>query len=368
MMRSGIRTASLLVLCAAVSTSAGCGDSSPGLTRSRDTAAASSGTAAAAPSGTPAPAPAAVKTASSPTDACGWIPVADVEQMVGMLEGPPRAEGDECIYPLAQKSPAFAQMRRGLGADDPQNFQDTVRLAVDLSANSIRDLAAGAVAKMFAREFGEGPSQPAKNAVPPPGWDAVTGLPYTFIGRVGHIQITVFSPPELKTETQMALAAKVRDAIPDLPFPADSSYQLMPLGVDRNPCELLTRAEAEAVLGPLTVAPYRAVENGARVFERGNACAYYSAGHRAFVVIPEWTDGAMTFKLSKGVGGFIGAVVPLDKTAIEGPWDEGRVDGTTGMLMFLKGDRNLRVDYLTSSTDRAGALKLAATAMQRLGS
>jgi hypothetical protein len=40
----------------------------------------------------------------------------------------------------------------------------------------------------------------------------------------------------------------------------------------------------------------------------------------------------------------------------------------TGKLQFLKGDRLLEVHYMTSSTDRKGAVKLAAQAMQRISS
>jgi hypothetical protein len=53
---------------------------------------------------------------------------------------------------------------------------------------------------------------------------------------------------------------------------------------------------------------------------------------------------------------------------LEGPWDRGQVNGSTGALLFLKGDRLLQVDYRISSADRAGALKLAAQAVQRLAS
>jgi hypothetical protein len=361
-----LRPAAAILLSAAFTAAIGCGGSSPGSTEASGGAAATGGG-----SSTPAP---AVKTASLPDNACGYVPAADVEQIVGKLSGPPSEVGGECVYPLAQKSEAFAalaEMRQRFREgkpDDDSDFKDIVRVGVDVTADVTGDLAIGAVAKMFAKELGQNPSEAGKKDPPPAGWDAVTGLPYTFVGRAGHIQVSVFSPPEIKQEMQMAVAAKFRDAIPDLPFPTDNPYQVVRLGGDRNPCDLLTRAEAEAVLGPLVVAPYRAIEDSSLVYEKGHACAFYTAGHRAFVITPEFTDGASTYKLSKGLGGLIGAVVPLEKAAIEGPWDEGRVDGTTGALMFLKGDRYLRVDYLTSSTDRAGALKLAATAMQRLGS
>jgi hypothetical protein len=191
-------------------------------------------------------------------------------------------------------------------------------------------------------------------------------MPYTWIGRAGHISISVFSPPEIGDDKKMALAARVRDAVPDLPFAAENTYQVITLGPDRNPCDLLTRAEAEAVLGNLVVDPYRAIEDTPRAYEKGKACAYYTAGHRAFVMTAEFSDGATTYNMGAGLGSLVGAVVPLEKAALQGPWDKGRVDGTTGALIFLKGDRYLRVDYLTSSTDRAGALKLAAQAVERL--
>ncbi len=81
-----------------------------------------------------------------------------------------------------------------------------------------------------------------------------------------------------------------------------------------------------------------------------------------------WSDGESEFKLEKGMGGLLGQVLPQENAALEGPWDKATISGSTGALLVLKGDRLLRVDYLTSSTDRAGALKLAAQAMQRLAS
>ena len=318
---------------------------------------------------------ASVKTASVPSDACGWIAASDVEQVIGKLEGAPRAAGNECTYTLVEKSASFArllEMRKQFGGGDAgdHDFQDVVKVAVDLSGGSITaDLAGAAVGRMFAKEFGLSGSDVGKKAPPPPGWDKVGGMPYTWIGRVGHISISVFSPPEISNETKMALAARVRDRIPDLPFPAENTYQIVSLGgADRSPCDLLTRSEAEAVLGALVVEPYRSIEDTSFVYEKGNACAYFTPGHRAFVLTPEWSDGATTFNMSRGIGGLIGAAVPLEKTRLEGPWDNGMVDGMTGALMFLKGERMLRVDYLTSGTDRDGALKLAALAMQRLAS
>src|SRR5688572_192386 len=100
MIRLESHRVSALVVLAAVTIAAGCGQSGSNE--------AASGTAPRADASSPA-AP-AVKTASSPSDACGWIPAAEVEAVIGKLAGPPRAAGDECVYPLAQKSESFAKL------------------------------------------------------------------------------------------------------------------------------------------------------------------------------------------------------------------------------------------------------------------
>jgi hypothetical protein len=50
---------------------------------------------------------------------------------------------------------------------------------------------------------------------------------------------------------------------------------------------------------------------------------------------------------------------------LEGPWDDVMQD-MYGKLRFLKGDRMLEMVWVTSDADRAGALRLAATALGRL--
>ena len=74
--------------------------------------------------------------------------------------------------------------------------------------------------------------------------------------------------------------------------------------------------------------------------------------------------------MAKGVGGLVGSVAPDDTAAaadtLEGPWEEAAASGTTGHMYFLKNDRMLEVVFVTSSTDRAGALRLARAAMEKL--
>jgi hypothetical protein len=191
------------------------------------------------------------------------------------------------------------------------------------------------------------------------------------MGRIGHISITVQGKaPDVPTELMQTLAARVRDRIPDLPFPATNPYQVIQLGEHGDPCSLLTRAEAEAVLGKLVVDPYRSSSYYPPLAHpEGHSCAYFTAGHHVFVVSPTWQDGKQDFAMEKGIGGLVGMVMPQDQvTVIKGPWDKAQISNMTGTLQFLKGDRLLEVNYVTSSTDRKGAVKLAAQAMPRLAS
>lgn len=227
MTRSICRIASATLAIAVLTAHAGCGQSPSG---------GDSATGGGAPAAGSNPSPPAVKTASKPGDACAWVPVADVEEIVGKLDAPPRAAGNECIYTLAEKSATFTGMvefRRKMREidgiksrdDDDRDLASLLRVTVDPKGGSIvGDLATKAVGKMFAKELGQRPSEAAQKDAPPAGWDAVGGLPYTWIGRVGHISISVYSPPEIATEKKLELAARVRDCIPDLPFPAENTY------------------------------------------------------------------------------------------------------------------------------------------------
>jgi hypothetical protein len=92
-----------------------------------------------------------------------------------------------------------------------------------------------------------------------------------------------------------------------------------------------------------------------------------SAGGTVFRAV---FTGKMMFGMARGVGGIAGGVMPDDTAAaadtVEGPWEEAAANGMTGQLYFLKGDRMLEIGYLTSSTDRAGAVRLARTAVEKL--
>lgn len=326
-----------------------------------------------------------VRTATAPADACAWIPAAEAAAVLGPLDGEPTVvrslerpdpdpRGAACRYLLADKP------RVGIGA---------VVLQVDLSGAVIQERVGASMAEGFrqitqAGTAAEGSPPPAAEAAPP-GWDRVgklwTGY-NTFSGRIGHVAVLAMSlTPDLPAERTAALATRARDAIPDLPFllPPDPELEAMaraagspldaePVGPD--PCALLSPAQAEPVLGKLVVPPYRSAGDSPLAVRNGSSCTYFTAGHRAFTVKPHWSSGKMLFEMAKGVGGLVGSVAPDDTAAaadtLEGPWEEAAANGTTGQLYFLKNDRMLEVNFVTSSTDRAGAVLLARAAMEKL--
>lgn len=163
----------------------------------------------------------------------------------------------------------------------------------------------------------------------------------------------------------IALAAALVDRIPDLPFtenPADPAVP--PQGPD--PCVLITRQEAEAVLGPLLVAPYRSRKATALVYGSGPSCSYFSGKHRALVVTPMWRMGADMFRMLGGVAtvvaGKLGGTAAPD--TLEGNWDQLST-GTDGTLKVLKGDKMLRLQFKSSGASLDNAVALVRVALTR---
>lgn len=371
-----------LVCVAAISAAVACGGNEAGKAGDPAKDAASAG-------GPEAQAQPSVRTASLPDDPCGWLSPADVEAAVGKLAEPP-ARKDGCRYTLvlpdevrAKRQAAverFEQFRARFNTEVPTfhgpmaNYERNpgsyaVSVSVDVRGDMAGEMGMQAARSWLASEAGAAaPERPA----PPEGWDAATRVPYGFFGRVGHVNVTVQGQaPDVPLDVMQRLAAAVRDRVPDLPFRATNPYQIMQLsGGDKNPCSLLTRAEAEAVLGPLVVDPYRSSsQHPPLALDEGHACAYFTKGHRVFVLSPTWSGGEESYRMEKGIGGLIGQVMPQQELVVfKGFWDEAQVSRGTGALLFLKADRLLEAHYLMSGASRGGAVKLAATAMRRLAS
>ena len=330
---------------------------------------------------------AATRTAARPADVCGWIPAAEVAAIVGPLSGQPRPSQDGCVYPLpldsttARRRAKALEVRRKLEekfgkSDIPMMQPEESAVIVDVQVYADPSGARGAAAGMalMAQQLGTDSAATARaaaSAPPPPlpGWDW-TNPPTrrSFSGGLGHLTVKVTAHAEQVTrEHSAAIGTRVRDRIPDLPFA--SQRPAAPAGPD--PCVLLTAREAEAVLGPLIVPPYRSDEHTPLAMDQGKSCSYFTAGHHGLVLTPTWEYGESSMKAMRGIGGLLEGIAPgLHNDAADtldtGPWDDAGADPATGQLYFLKGDRLLELGYLVSSTDMDGAVRLAQIAIGRL--
>ena len=331
-----------------------------------------------------------IKTATLPADPCEVIPAADVEAVMGSKLAEPPKKADGCLYVLeipeavaakrAQAKEMQEKIRQafaklGTPPEEPQGvmanaMNDPRSYAVTVSVDVRGEVTGETGQDMAFKQLGLGGADPdsAKTEVTkgPNDWDDARRISYLFTGRVGHLRVSVEGQsPDVPREPMQKLAEVVRDRIPDLPFGVTNPYQVIQRG-EKDPCSLLTRAEAEAVLGPLAMDPYRSSSNWPPLAHgKGFACAYYTAGHHVFALAPQWQDGAQSFKIEKGIGGLVGLVAPQESVVIKGPWDQTQTGGS-GALLFLKGDQLLEVHYRTSRATRADAIKLAAIAMPRL--
>lgn len=315
--------------------------------------------------------------AKAPDDPCQWLSADEVQAILGSFNAPPvrvrpgfenpspDPYGTGCLYTLPLR---------------PQMGTGTVTLSVALQSGAHADLASAAFKSLFS-SFGAAPDTVTRSASQS-GWDHETRLGTTYLARIGHIGVQVdrgtFEIPEEKAKQ---LAVAVRDKMADRPFanPVDPMLDSVlkmagspnrPPAQGPDPCALLTRAEAEAVLGPLTVPPYRSASGSPLWDAYGDSCSYFTGnGHRALTIMPIWSQGKVTFQMAAGMGGLAANMTGVDEgvaaDTLEGPWDDVMQD-MFGMLRFLKGDRMLEVTWVPSNTDRAGALRLAATALGRL--
>jgi len=354
--------------------------------------AAAAGTVGSAPAA--APAASAVRTAARPADACGWISAAEVTKIVGPLTAAPYPTEDGCVYPLpldtaaARRHDELVELRRQLAerygkSDLPEVEPDTSGVIVDVVLYSDPTMARGvgaALAKIghdmcddsasknmpWCRAAERSASSPA---APPPGWDRSNDPPSpSFFGQVGHIVVDVkVHAAKVTREQSVAIANRIRDAMPDLPFPATRPANV----AGPDPCVLLKVEEVEAVLGKLVVPPYRSDEETPLAMAQGKSCSYLTAGHHALVLTPTWEYGGMAFDGMRAVGGLIERVAPVlhddaADTLDTGPWEDAAGDPATGQLYFLKGDRALELGFLVSSTGFDGAVRLARIAVGRL--
>jgi hypothetical protein len=198
-------------------------------------------------------------------------------------------------------------------------------------------------------------------------WDFVSVIPGGLVAaKKGRIGIELVAPPGM-TKRAMQLASAIVDGIPDLPFAQDPADPAATPGSAPDPCALITRQEAEALMGPLATAPFRSHKSTALAYGAGTSCTYFTGKHRALVVTPTLRRGATLFQMAGGVSrmvaGAVGGTAAPD--TLDGPWDQ-IATGPNGSLNVLKDDKMLSMQFQSSSASYMTAIRLARLAIPRL--
>lgn len=295
---------------------------------------------------------------------CDLIPRDEIERIAGPLDGEPTPEDRGCWYYVVVDTTTAEWKQLREGAERAR--------ASGMDARAVamyHPTRAGIYAEVDVR--GEGMAADERAEGTPAGWDEVgaSRSGAVFNGRTGHVRVSVkVQQLDLPPDTVLAIANRVRDRVPEGPMmhPAADRSGRMPPGQD--PCSVLTRSEAEEVLGSLVADPFRTRERTPLADPSGKSCAYLTAGHRVLVLTPVWNYGGIELSAARMVGGMVKQVADLpgiEGDTLEGAWDEAVVD-LAGELLLRKGGRVLGVRYLMSSTDATGAIRLAERALGRM--
>ena len=297
-------------------------------------------------------------------DPCSLLPIDDAKRLLGPLSGPPwrarnlddttsKSDGSTCVYPLKAR----------------ENVAEHSAIALELKIDGAIGFEAGAammngVAKGLLGSLGVKTADGARHDVD--GWDYLGGFTDRMAARVGHVAIAAkWERARGAADSLLEIMAIMRDHIPDSPFRSDERGSK---GADGDACSLLTREEAEAVVGKLVVPPYHSRNLTGLADSDGDACTYYTSRHHVLSIAPSWSHGKQLFKLNAGLSQGVQSKVGVTGEAadtLEGNWDQAAAN-MGGDLYFLKGDRMLAISYRMSATDKAGALKLASSALERL--
>ncbi len=135
----------------------------------------------------------------------------------------------------------------------------------------------------------------------------------------------------------------------------------------RDPCTLVSRAEAEQLIGHLRSDPYRVGGDG-KPSPTSSTCYYQADDGRNFTIDASFDGGKVAMAA-------VGLITPLIDQAFKGnasavdtadvDWDEARW-AWPGSLHVLKGDAFLDIDTGGSRTGLVGAVRLAGFAVKRL--
>lgn len=136
-----------------------------------------------------------------------------------------------------------------------------------------------------------------------------------------------------------------------------------------DPCSVLPRAEAEAVIGPLAGDPYRTTDDPGQPDPAGRFCVYRTAEGRPVKLGARWVRGAMEFHMANGTGRLLDQVGRTHTAwagdTLNGPWDQAAVT-PPGTLWALKGDELVWIDYSTTRGGLADGVRLVTAALPHL--
>lgn len=143
---------------------------------------------------------------------------------------------------------------------------------------------------------------------------------------------------------------------------------LLTLIAPKDPCALVSRAEAERLLGPLRHPPYRVGGTSREANATGHACRYESRTGRRFVLEPTWDDAKMQMGILASMGRLVEQAIPTDSgqaDTLEGRWDEFRM--LPGDNIYARhGNDMVQVDYNGSGIGLEGAARVAHIALGRI--
>jgi len=320
-----------------------------------------------APANAPAPAqpktpPKGLTTINGGEEPCALFPRDDATRMIGPFDGQPwiaksMSDTKQFAGGILETTHLACMVRFAPRPGVPAGSIFAVEVLLD-GAISFETGAAemNGAARNMLNLIGAKTADGAQHAVD--GWDYLGAYPREMTGRIGHVAFHAdWEGVAVSLDSVEKILVKMRDAMFDLPHTA-----LIPGSVagENDPCSLVSRGEAEAILGPLAVPPYESRDFSAFADSAGTGCSFYSKNHHVLSIRPWWSHGKAVFNV-------IGATKPIASPiiGIYDAWEKAASD-PVGNFYFLKGDQLLGVTWKTSTTDQNGAIRIAAVAMRKL--
>jgi hypothetical protein len=141
------------------------------------------------------------------------------------------------------------------------------------------------------------------------------------------------------------------------------------VGDDKDPCRLVTQAEAEHWLGPLAHAPFRSDDPG-NPTANGKNCKFLGQDGRYILMEVDWTNGKIGMKAMSMMGGLVGTIFTDDagkSDTLEGGWDEARWLGAGSEFFALKDDVLITAKVAAAKDPIPTAADLSSKALGRVG-